>query len=66
LKIAPSISDDSTADQKLNKALFSSEEAVEQFKNCSFQELLRPLPNFMPISITTHSEKPQNLDITQY
>jgi hypothetical protein len=55
-----------TADQKLNQALFGLEEAVEQFENCSFQELLRSLHNFTPISIIPHIEKPQNLDINRY
>jgi hypothetical protein len=59
--IAPSILDDFTADQKLDKALFSSEEAVELFKDYSFNDLLRPLPEFTPISIATYSGKPQNL-----
>jgi hypothetical protein len=66
LKIAPSIPDDSTADKKLNKALFSSEEAIKQFKNCSFKELLRPLPDFTPISIKQHKGRPQNIDFNQY
>jgi hypothetical protein len=59
--IAPSIPDDSTADQKLNKALLTSEEAAESFKNYSFNNLLRPLPDFTPISTVIHPGKPQNL-----
>jgi Transposase IS4 len=59
--IAPSIPDDSTADQKLNKALFPIEEAAESFKDCSFNDLLRPLPHFTPIPIAIHSGRPQNL-----
>jgi hypothetical protein len=50
----------------LNKVLFSSEEALELFKDCEINELLRPLPNFEPISINSHSGKPQNLDINKY
>jgi hypothetical protein len=64
-KIAPSILDDFTADEKLNQTLFSSEEAIEQFENCSFQELLRLLSNFTPISIIPHTGKPQDLDINR-
>jgi hypothetical protein len=61
--IAPSIPDDSTADRKLNQALFGLEEALEQFENCSIEELLRPLPDFTPISIKQHKGRPQNIDI---
>jgi hypothetical protein len=50
-----------TADQKLNKALFTSEEAAESFKDYSFNNLLRPLPDFIPISTVIHPGKPQNL-----
>ena len=64
--IAPSIKDDSTIDQKLNKVLFSSEEAPKAFENCEINDLLRPLPDFEPISITTHSGKPQNIDIQKH
>jgi hypothetical protein len=56
--IAPSIPDDFTADQKLNKALFTSDEAAELFKDCSFNNLLRPLPDFTLISIAIHSGRP--------
>jgi hypothetical protein len=59
--IAPSIPDDFTADQKLNKALFTSDEAAELFKDCSFNNLLRPLSDFTLISIAIHSGRPQNL-----
>jgi Transposase IS4 len=46
--------------------LFGSKEAIEQFEICSFQELLRSLPNFTPISIIPHTGKPQNLDINRH
>jgi hypothetical protein len=62
LKIAPFIPDNSTANKKLNKALFSPEEAIEQFKNYSFKKLLRPLPDFTPISIKQHKGRPQNIN----
>jgi hypothetical protein len=58
LKIAPSIPDDSTAAKKLNKLLFSSEEAPESFINYEIIDLLRPLSNFTLIPITTHSGRP--------
>jgi hypothetical protein len=64
--MVPSVPDDFTADQKLNEVLSGLEKAIEQFKNCSFQELLRLLPNFKPISIISHTGKPQNLDINKY
>ena len=64
--IDPSIPDDSTADKKLNKVLFSSEEAIKSFLDCKIDDLLRPLPDFTPIPVTTHSGKPQNLDITKH
>jgi hypothetical protein len=50
----------------LNKILFNSEEALELFNDCEINKLLRPLLNFMLISINSHSEKPQNLDINKY
>ena len=61
MKIAPSISDDSTADKKLNKLLFSSEEAAESFLDCEINDLLCPLPDFTSIPINIHSGRPQNL-----
>ena len=64
--IAPSIPDDSTADRRLNKALFSREEAAESFLDCEINDLLRPLPDFEPIPITPHAGKPQNIDISLY
>jgi superfamily I DNA and/or RNA helicase len=60
--IAPSIPDDFTADLKLNKLLFCSEKAIELFKDCQIDDLLRPLPYFKLISIHTYSGRPQNLD----
>ena len=54
----PSIPDDSTADKMLNKALFSAEEALDLFKDCEINNLLRSLPYFEPISINIHPEKP--------
>jgi Transposase IS4 len=41
--------------------LFSCEEAAESFKDCSFNDLLRPLPDFILIPIAIHSGRPQNL-----
>ena len=46
--------------------MFSSEEAVESFNNCSVNELLRLLPDSEPISVTTHSGQPQNIDIDKH
>jgi hypothetical protein len=66
INIAPSIPDDSTADIKLNKILFSFKEAPERFTDCSFKDLLRPLPDYTPISVATHSGKPQNLNINRH
>ena len=64
--IAPSIPDDFTADQKLNKILFNSEKTVKSLENCKIEDLLHPLPNFTPISVIPHSGKPQNLDIQKH
>jgi hypothetical protein len=47
----------------LNQALFGLEEAIEQFENCSFKELLRLLLDFTPIPINQHKGRPQNIDI---
>jgi hypothetical protein len=64
--IDPSIPDDSIADKTLNSVLFSLKEALELFKDCEINDLLRPLPYFKPISINIYPEKPQNLDINKY
>ena len=60
------ISDDSTADQTLNKALFSAEEALNSFKDCKINDLLCSFLYFEPILINIHPEKPQNLDINKH
>ena len=62
----PLIPDDSTANQTLNKALSSAEEALDSFKDCKINDLLCSLPYFEPISINLHPEKPQNLDINKH
>jgi hypothetical protein len=58
IKIAPSISDDFTADKKLNKLLFSTEEALELFLNCKINDLLRSPSNFILIPITVYFRRP--------
>ena len=59
--IASFILDDSTADSKLNKLLFSSEEVIKLSKNYQINDLLRSLPDFTLILVITHSKRPQNL-----
>ena len=39
---------------------------MKSFEGCKINDLLRPLPSFTPISVTTHSGKPQNLDLNQH
>ena len=46
------------ADSKLNKILFSSEEAIEPFKDCQIDDLLHPLSHFESIPIHIHSGRP--------
>ena len=60
------IPDDSTADQKLNKALFSVKEALESFVDCKINDLLRLFSDFKSILITIHLEKPQNIDLNRH
>ncbi len=64
--IAPSITDDSTADKKLNNFLIPPQEAAEQFENRPISEILRPLPNFEPISIKSHIDQSQNIDLNKH
>jgi hypothetical protein len=57
MKIAPSIPENLTADQMLNKILFNDNKALEQFTNCSIINLIRPLLYFKPIPITAYIER---------
>ncbi len=66
ISIAPSISDDSTADKKLNNFLIPSAETAEQVENRPISEILRPLPNFEPLSLKTHLGQPRNLDLNKH
>jgi hypothetical protein len=61
IEIAPFIPDDFITDQKLNKALFTLEEAAESFKDYKINDLLYPLSDFTLILIVIHSGRPQNL-----
>ncbi len=61
--IAPSITDDSITDKKLNNFLIPSTEAVEQFKNRLILEILYCLPNFEPLSLKSHIEQPRNINL---
>ncbi len=64
--IAPSITDDSTADKKLNSFLIPPAEAAEQFENRLISEILRSLPQFEPLSLKSHIEQPRNIDLNKY
>jgi len=64
--IAPSITDDSTADKKLNNFLIPPAEAVEQFENHLISEILRSLPKFEPLSLKPHTGQPRDIDLNKY
>ncbi len=64
--IAPSITDDSTADKKLNNFLISPTEAAEQFENHLISEILRSLSKFKPLSLKPYIEQPRNIDLNKY
>ncbi len=66
ISIAPSISDDLTADKKLNNFLIPLAETAEQFENCSISEILHSLSNFEPFSLKTYLEQFRNLDLNKY
>ena len=54
--IAPSITDDSIADKKLNNFLISSAETVEQFKNHLISEILYSLLKFESLLLKPYTE----------
>jgi len=64
--IAPSITDDSTADKKLNNFLIPPQEAAKQFENRPISEILRPLPNFEPLLSKPHLGQPRNLNLNKH
>ena len=64
--IAPFITDDLTADKKLNNFLIPPTETAEQFENRSISEILRSLSNFEPLSLKPHLEQSQNLDLNKH
>ncbi len=64
--IAPSTTDDSIADKKLNNFLISPAEATEQFENRLISEILRSLLNFESLSLKPHLEQPRNIDLNKY
>ncbi len=64
--IAPSITDDSTANKKLNNFLIPSAEAAEQFKNRLISEILRSLFKFKPLSLKPHIKQPRNFDLNKH
>ncbi len=64
--IAPSITDDFTADKKLNNFLIPPAETAEQFENRSISEILRSLLNFEPLSLKSYLEQPRNINLNKY
>jgi len=64
--IAPSITDDSTADKKLNNFLIPPAEIAEQFKNRLISEILRSLSNFESLSLKPYLEQSRNIDLNKY
>ncbi len=64
--IAPSITDNSTADKKLNNFLIPSAETAEQFENRLISEILCSLSNFKPLSLKPHLEQPRNINLNKY
>ncbi len=64
--IAPSITDNSTADKKLNNFLIPSAEATEQFENRLISEILRSLSKFEPLLLKPYIEQSRNIDLNKY
>ncbi len=64
--IAPSITDDSTADKKLNNFLIPLIEAAEQFENHLIFEILHSLSKFESLLLKSHIEQPRNIDLNKH
>ncbi len=64
--IAPSITDNSTADKKLNNFLISPAKAAEQFENHLISEILHSLLKFESLLLKSYIEQLRNIDLNKY
>ena len=64
--IAPSITDDSTINKKLNNFLIPPAEAAEQFENRLILEILCSLSQFKPLSLKSYIEQLRNINLNKY
>ena len=53
-------------DLKFNEFIIPDEEKEENFQNCTVTELLRPIPQYIPMDIPYRRGRPQNIDQSRH
>jgi hypothetical protein len=65
--LAPSIPDESTAAPDIDRLLLPKEEWPESFvSNVTVKDVIREIPDYIPMNIPSREGKPRNIDLSTH